>query len=521
MGYAARPVPQNIMNVEFKVFDFLTVKQLFIGVGILIVAVLLFFVLPSGWNITISGFIIFLGFIVLFVPFNGDPFLVFVSNYLEAMITDQRRVWHKKGIILKTAAQKALYYRYGAEVPLSKIDSYFMIGSKNNIQQSNNTTNIDQLENEFLSKSNQLQQEIDTRVTYKSTSQSGINLSKESKFIHTSSTPSESFGVVNLLDLNTPNSQNFINSETYVKRESEVEVKNFIFGYVEDEKENPISGAIINLKQNDAKVIEVLISNAAGEFKTAYEYPEGEYLLEATKDGKNINEIKIYHNPIDPEPVILSYAAQKTENNINNNTTLSNKQDVANVFLNSTNSDVFEGEYDPSFFSVDNVINETLDNNLPNTKEYQDNNVKATSFVPNTQQYPNSSSKDSLHNDYNNSLNIQNEIINFVNLPNAKIDVNFNSELIYLFNTINGCIVNKNNLPIKGIDVRILDSTGKLVNSAISDNAGCFYSISPLPNGYYFIDFVFGNNANTKVLLKCFVILNGLVIHPKLIVLNI
>ena len=113
MSYNARPVPQNIMSVEFKLFEFMTVKQFLIGFAVVVFCIVLFILIGGVWGLIIPLFVLMVAGIILFVPFNGEPFQVFVGSFLEAIISPQRRIWHKKGIVVKSAMRRARAYQYG------------------------------------------------------------------------------------------------------------------------------------------------------------------------------------------------------------------------------------------------------------------------------------------------------------------------------------------------------------------------------------------------------------------------
>lgn len=147
-SYGARQVPQNILNVEFKLFDMLTVRQFLIGFVLLVVAGLFFF-LGGGlfFKIIVPFCIIFGGAIVLFVPFNGEPFSTFLSSYMEAMISSQRMVWNKKGIVVKSAFQAMDDFRYGNDP--DEDNNRFKFTNKEKILPKRETE-LDEKEEQFL-----------------------------------------------------------------------------------------------------------------------------------------------------------------------------------------------------------------------------------------------------------------------------------------------------------------------------------------------------------------------------------
>lgn len=89
-------VPQNILDVEFKLFGALTVKQ-FINLAICSVIALIFYTLPLPdlvkWPLVI--FFVVLGVALALFTVNGIPFTTWLSNFVLAMLTSQTRVWKK------------------------------------------------------------------------------------------------------------------------------------------------------------------------------------------------------------------------------------------------------------------------------------------------------------------------------------------------------------------------------------------------------------------------------------------
>jgi hypothetical protein len=93
-------VPENIMDVEFKLFGSLTAKQFgYIvaggGVG------LFFYYLFKSLNTTFLGWIfaglsVLLGLSLALIRINDQPFEVWLGNFLSAMFSSQKRVWKKR-----------------------------------------------------------------------------------------------------------------------------------------------------------------------------------------------------------------------------------------------------------------------------------------------------------------------------------------------------------------------------------------------------------------------------------------
>ncbi len=93
-------VPQNIMEVEFKLFGALTVRQFaYLALGLL--GGLLIYFLPSVPGLLKFALIIIsvlLGLFLSLIKINGQYSSVWLTNFIVAMFTSQERVWKKTGI---------------------------------------------------------------------------------------------------------------------------------------------------------------------------------------------------------------------------------------------------------------------------------------------------------------------------------------------------------------------------------------------------------------------------------------
>jgi len=370
MAYGVRQVPQNIMSVEFKIFDFMTLKQFGISVVLLLVCFALFSFLPTPWSIVIPLFIIIIGGIVLFVPFNGEPFQEFISSYMEAMISPQRRIWHKKGIVLKSAAEKAKYYRYGNDGPdTEKISNFTFFDrfTKKTAEQDK----LDKDEEKFL-------ESKDTTKGYKPpvkhtvgnpnienngtvVSQKSIhNTADISNIItHQNNQPSHNSMPTtqsNRIQPIVSPQPNFIKQEYNTQpaathqpqltpEQEETAVRNFIFGSVEGYEEKPIARAALILKNEKDETLEVFYTNSIGEFKSNYEYIAGKYKIFVNADAKDFNEVVIDHNPIDPVPILILPRDYKQK------LVQKQEEDVMAV-TDSTDDEIFTGAYDSNIFNL-------------------------------------------------------------------------------------------------------------------------------------------------------------------------
>jgi len=89
-------VPQNIMDIEFKLFGSLTVKQFtYIAISLILAVILYFSGLPSIVTYPVILFIVIIGLAAALLTVNGQPFATWFTNFVYNLFSTQRRVYHK------------------------------------------------------------------------------------------------------------------------------------------------------------------------------------------------------------------------------------------------------------------------------------------------------------------------------------------------------------------------------------------------------------------------------------------
>lgn len=92
------PIPQNILDVEFKLFTKFTLKEFaYLAIGVSIGGVFLYFTTKGQFPgvIGVPMFLLFSGLGVFFalVPINDQPADRFISNFFSAINRPTQRVW--------------------------------------------------------------------------------------------------------------------------------------------------------------------------------------------------------------------------------------------------------------------------------------------------------------------------------------------------------------------------------------------------------------------------------------------
>lgn len=94
---APHAVPQNILDVEFKLFGSLTVKQFSYIAGFAFAAVIFYFIFGSipwlAWPLILVS--IGLGLALALVKINQRPFDIWLTNYISAVMGSQRSIYKK------------------------------------------------------------------------------------------------------------------------------------------------------------------------------------------------------------------------------------------------------------------------------------------------------------------------------------------------------------------------------------------------------------------------------------------
>ncbi|MBP9758586.1 PrgI family protein [Candidatus Dojkabacteria bacterium] len=97
------PIPKNIMDVEFKLFGNLTIRQFMYVAGAFVLGAFVFMLkLPEILSFPIIGVIAFFGIALSFFEVGGQPFARWLTNFLIVLITPQRKVWKKNPKLPKT-----------------------------------------------------------------------------------------------------------------------------------------------------------------------------------------------------------------------------------------------------------------------------------------------------------------------------------------------------------------------------------------------------------------------------------
>ena len=119
------PVPQNIMDVEFKLFCSLTIKQFgYLAAGVIIALIIYFTGLPELVKFILVAFSVIMGLFLALIRINGQPSATYVSNFIAALFNSQSRIWKKDAQVPEILKER--------KAPLQKVEDELIKDIKKN-----------------------------------------------------------------------------------------------------------------------------------------------------------------------------------------------------------------------------------------------------------------------------------------------------------------------------------------------------------------------------------------------------
>lgn len=96
------PIPQDVTGFQFKLIGAMTVKQFgYVATGVIMAVVLYYLPLHSAFGILTKVLFIPLfgvsGVIVSFVPLDGRPIDLMVTNFVKALFSPNQYIYHRRG----------------------------------------------------------------------------------------------------------------------------------------------------------------------------------------------------------------------------------------------------------------------------------------------------------------------------------------------------------------------------------------------------------------------------------------
>lgn len=102
----SHPIPKNLMDVEFKLFGSLTLKEFgSLAINFIVALVIYTLKLPVVIGYPLIAFFVILGLAFAFIRYQGQSFPTILVNFLYAIFMPQQRIWKKNPKVPKTFTQ--------------------------------------------------------------------------------------------------------------------------------------------------------------------------------------------------------------------------------------------------------------------------------------------------------------------------------------------------------------------------------------------------------------------------------
>lgn len=301
------PVPQNIMDVEFKLFGALTIKQFTYAAAGFVIALLFYFTdLPAIIKWIFIGIALLGGLFLAVMKINGQSSTIWVSNFITSMFEPQERLWRKTAVvpdILKedTPTRPQASTEISGLVHKKRLDSLPVMplaqtevpeSEKQLIADENNDLN--QIDSHFNFLFNELPQVATTSVNpniivqQKAVTNPIINKpqslaagveagQKLADTVYQGSNYAVPFKQMQA-EVGRP-------LQTTYNQNLDLKATNYIKGTIVSPLGEPITGASVYVLDNKGQIIRNSTSQAGGAFAIASGLETGDYLLDIKKEG--------------------------------------------------------------------------------------------------------------------------------------------------------------------------------------------------------------------------------------------
>jgi len=326
------PVPQNLMDVEFKLFGALTIRQFgYLAAGCLIGVMFYFSGLPEILRLICIAISVGGGLFLSLVKINGQSSTIWLSNFILSMLVPQERLWRKSPIVpevlkedptLKLSTDKDLikilssHSKYGSlpknpladlekeETPvdieekkeLEKIEGHFdfLFESLPQIEESSNAVTrpgtysrkdeiIEKLESPIINTPKSIAQAVSGFDTNKSVVYRTDSFTTVVKPIKT--------------DVNRPITITKIPSTTELEKKSNlVNNVNYIKGLILDKEQKVLSGVKVNILDSKSRLIKTFISDGSGMVISTSPLDSGDYYIDCVAKGYDFGRFMLSLN---------------------------------------------------------------------------------------------------------------------------------------------------------------------------------------------------------------------------------
>jgi len=280
------PIPQNVLDIEFKLFGRFTVKEfVYIAIGVTIGGLFLYFWTEGMLSAVIAWpvFILFAGtgaFLGL-VPINDQPADQFISNYITAITNPTQRVWQNEEFKdkLESMAQTETLKPEGISIDQVKKDE-----SKESTASITEDTPESKSQQKLDAEEEQKLKNID--VLFEETGLSPYNTNKQK---HTKAKQIQEKNTVQVKQKQEENQSSKTQNQISITKENidnykvdniNVQLSGTVNMILNDKRHQPVTQATAIFKDNFNKPILAMKSGKNGEILTNRILPKGNYQIE-------------------------------------------------------------------------------------------------------------------------------------------------------------------------------------------------------------------------------------------------
>jgi len=315
------PVPQNLMDVEFKLFGALTIRQFgYLAAGCLIGVMVYFSGLPVILRLIFIVISVGTGLFMSLVKINGQPSTVWLQNFLLSMLVPQERLWRKTALVpevlredptLKLRSDKDVMHLLSGTNKLSRLPVNPLEGleKEENPIDREEKKELDKIEEHFdflfeslpqiqesnagvtkpgtFKRKDELMQTLESPIVAKPTNiAQAVSQSNTGKSVVYST---DSFATVvkpMTTQVNRPLTINKFQKQKGLEINSNLDNNvNYIKGIVLDKNKNPINGSKVRILNLNNQLVKEIVSDASGMFATTSPLPMGDYYIDTTCKG--------------------------------------------------------------------------------------------------------------------------------------------------------------------------------------------------------------------------------------------
>lgn len=260
-------VPQNIMEVEFKLFGALSVKQFAYLAGFLMLALAIYFTpLPGLLRFVLIVLAVILGIFLSLIKINGQYSSIWLKNFIVAMFTSQERVWKKTGVVPDV---------FHEEVKRSKEETLQKVKKEGRIRASVAPLTKFEVQKEYTVA------DREEELRLKQIEQQLFG------------TQSDDYPKIN-----------YTSSNEQISPEKTISIK----GYVVDNKDNPVLGALVSVNSEGGEFINEVTTDDNGYFDLGRELSPGAYFVSIAAPKLSFEYYKI--NLKDNQDILYKFKAK-------------------------------------------------------------------------------------------------------------------------------------------------------------------------------------------------------------------